>query len=70
MILFAAIEKVAVKSGSTLYIPRQALRDALYATNDFQGLSGLITCSPSGDCAAPNIVIYQVGVRGFDPIYP
>jgi branched-chain amino acid transport system substrate-binding protein len=70
MILFAAIEKVAVQRGSTLYIPRQALRDALYATRDFKGLSGTLTCSALGDCAAPNIVIYQVRGLDFEPIYP
>jgi branched-chain amino acid transport system substrate-binding protein len=70
MILFAAIDKVAVRKGSTLYIPRQALRDALYHTNNFPGLSGTLTCSPLGDCAAPNIVIYQLNGNDFKPIYP
>jgi branched-chain amino acid transport system substrate-binding protein len=70
MILFSAIDKVAVRKGSTLYIPRQALRDALYHTSNFPGLSGTLTCSPLGDCAAPNIVIYQLHGNDFKPIYP
>ena len=70
MILIAAIEKVAVRKGAIIYIPRQALRDALYATKNFEGLSGVLTCSPLGDCAAPNIVIYQVRGLEFEPIYP
>ena len=38
----AAIEKVAIQqSDGTLLIPRQALRDAMYATADFQGLTGV-----------------------------
>jgi branched-chain amino acid transport system substrate-binding protein len=70
MILFAAIEKVAVKKGGTLYIPRQALREAVFATRDFKGLSGVLTCSDLGDCAAPNIVIYQASGQEFKPVYP
>ena len=71
MMLFAAIEKVAVKGADgTLYIPRQALREALYATKDMQGLSGVLTCSPDGDCAYPNIQIYQKRGDEVVPIYP
>jgi branched-chain amino acid transport system substrate-binding protein len=51
-ILFAAIEKVAVKDADgTLHIGRQALRDAMYATKDFNGLTGKLTCDANGDCA-------------------
>jgi branched-chain amino acid transport system substrate-binding protein len=57
----AAIQKVAVQGADgTLWIPRQALRDALYATKDFQGLTGSLTCDPNGDCADPKIAAYQV----------
>ncbi len=73
MMLFSAIEKVAIpiSSGSnSISIPRKALRDALYATRGIQGLSGPINCSPSGDCARPNIEIFQVVDQAFKPIYP
>lgn len=51
-ILFAAIEKVAVQDADgTLHIGRQALRDALYATAGFDGLTGRLTCDANGDCA-------------------
>ena len=73
MMLFAAIEKVAVPSSSgdnSISIPRKALLQALYATRDMQGLSGPINCSPNGDCAQPNIEIFQVVNRAFTPIYP
>lgn len=70
MMLFAAVEKVAVHSGGSVYIPRQALRDALYATHGMQGLSGVLTCSASGDCAQPNIAIFQVVGNEFKDIYP
>jgi branched-chain amino acid transport system substrate-binding protein len=68
MMIFAAIEKVAVKGpDGSLYIPRQALRDALYATKDFKGLTGNLTCSPTGDCADPKIAGYVYHVGEFPP---
>ena len=66
--IIAAIEKVAVKDeDGTLHIPRQALRDALYATKDFQGLTGLLTCTPTGDCANPTIAVYEYHAGEYPP---
>ncbi|MEW5990133.1 MAG: branched-chain amino acid ABC transporter substrate-binding protein [Chloroflexota bacterium] len=63
-ILFAAIEKVAVKgSDGTLFIPKKALRDAIFATKDHQGITGVLSCSASGDCGAPLIAMYQISAR-------
>jgi branched-chain amino acid transport system substrate-binding protein len=63
-ILFAAIEKVAVTAeDGTVHIGKQALRDAIYATKDFQGLTGVLSCSASGDCGAPLIAVYQITAR-------
>ncbi|MCC6297761.1 MAG: branched-chain amino acid ABC transporter substrate-binding protein [Anaerolineales bacterium] len=60
-ILFAALEQVAVvEADGTVYIPKQALRDAIYATKDFKGVTGTLSCSASGDCGAPVIAVYQV----------
>ncbi len=60
-ILFAALEQVAVvEADGTVYVPKQALRDAIYATKDFKGITGTLSCSPSGDCGAPVIAVYQV----------
>ncbi len=60
-ILFAALEKVAVvEADGTIYVPRQALRDAIYATKDFQGVTGALSCSPTGDCGAPVIAVYEI----------
>jgi branched-chain amino acid transport system substrate-binding protein len=60
MIIFAAIEKVAKKApDGTLYIGRKALRDALYATKGFKGLTGTLSCDAYGDCADPRIAVYQ-----------
>jgi branched-chain amino acid transport system substrate-binding protein len=51
-LILNAIEKVAVKDADgTLHIPRQALRDALYAVKDYDGLTGKLTCDANGDCA-------------------
>ncbi|MEJ5359281.1 MAG: branched-chain amino acid ABC transporter substrate-binding protein [Desulfobacterales bacterium] len=59
LMVFHAIEKAAVKEGDTLYIPRKALRDALYATKGLKGLTGTLTCDQYGDCADPRIAVYQ-----------
>ena len=64
----AAIEKVAVKgSDGSLSIGRQALRDAMYATKDFQGLTGVLTCTPTGDCANPVIGVYEYHKGAYPP---
>ena len=63
-IVFQALEKVAVKgSDGALYIPKGAFRDAMFATKDFKGLTGTLSCSPMGDCGAPVIAVYQVTAR-------
>ena len=59
MMVFAAVEKVGVKDGDTLYVPRKAFRDALYATKGQKGLTGTISCNEFGDCADPRIAVYQ-----------
>jgi branched-chain amino acid transport system substrate-binding protein len=66
--IFAAIEKVAVQDADgTLHIPRQALRDAMYATKDFKGLTGNLTCTPTGDCADPKIAVYEYHAGEYPP---
>ena len=69
-ILFAAIEKAAAKDkGGRTRISRQALRDALYSTAGFPGLSGRLTCDEFGDCAAQSFNVLRLidpakGVEG------
>jgi branched-chain amino acid transport system substrate-binding protein len=59
MMIFAAIEKVGKKDAAgNLYIGRKALRDALYATKNFKGMTGTLTCNRYGDCADPKIAVY------------
>jgi branched-chain amino acid transport system substrate-binding protein len=63
-ILFNAIEKVAVQNDDgSLFIPKKALRDAVFATKDHQGLTGVLSCSPTGDCGAPLIAVYEITAR-------
>ena len=51
-VLADAIEAVAIDNGDgSLSIPRQALRDELFATSGYDGVTGTITCTPLGDCA-------------------
>jgi branched-chain amino acid transport system substrate-binding protein len=76
-IIFDAIEAVAVDDGSgNLTIPRTALRDALMATSGYEGITGIITCTPLGDCATDvSIGIFEYpnwnveGGAGGDPVY-
>jgi len=70
LMLLTAIEHVGAISGETVFIPRQALRDTLYAIRGLQGRSGILTCSPSGDCATPEIQIFQIVNEEFLAIYP
>ena len=63
-IMFAALDKVVVEGpDGTLYVPLKAFRDAVYATKDFAGITGTLSCSPSGDCGAPLIAVYQITER-------
>jgi branched-chain amino acid transport system substrate-binding protein len=53
-ILFAALERAAVRHHSgLLVIGRQALRDALAATENYPGVGGVLRCDGFGDCATP-----------------
>jgi branched-chain amino acid transport system substrate-binding protein len=62
-ILFNAIEEVAVTVDGTLYVPKGALREAIYATENHEGLTGTLSCSEFGDCSAPVIAMYQITAR-------
>jgi branched-chain amino acid transport system substrate-binding protein len=70
MILFEAIEKVAVQDDDgTLHIGRQALRDALYETADHEGITGRINCNNVGDCADPLITVNQIQGGEYVPVW-
>ena len=61
-ILLTAVETVAQQSpNGTLLVGRQALRDAIINTADFPGLTGSLTCRPSGECASSEALgVYQI----------
>jgi branched-chain amino acid transport system substrate-binding protein len=70
-ILLGTIEQVAVAGDDgTLYVPKGALRDALYATSGYEGLSGNISCRPNGDCGAGAIGAFQVVQETVDGTWP
>jgi branched-chain amino acid transport system substrate-binding protein len=61
-ILFDAIDKSAAQNDDgSLTIGRTALKDAIFATSGYEGLTGTITCTPLGDCATSvTIGVYKV----------
>ncbi len=60
--ILAAIESVAIDQDGTLYIPRTALKDALYATTGMVGITGTLDCNENGDCQ-PSATIAVVTVE-------
>lgn len=71
-LLFTALESVAIQEpDGTLHIGRAALREALYATVDFEGTTGLLTCTEFGDCFGGTYTIVRLddlaaGLAGLD----
>jgi branched-chain amino acid transport system substrate-binding protein len=52
-ILFDAIARSAQRhDDGSLSIPRSGLRDAAFGTREYSGLTGTLSCTPLGDCAA------------------
>jgi ABC-type branched-subunit amino acid transport system substrate-binding protein len=68
--VFDALEQVAQTDGEgNTVIGRQALREALYATKDFEGITGQITCNELGDCANPKIAVNKIEGGQYNPVY-
>jgi branched-chain amino acid transport system substrate-binding protein len=60
-LLLDAIESVAVEDrAGTLHVGRQALRDALYATAAYAGLTGNLTCDQYGDCGVARFQVLRL----------
>ncbi|WP_245809405.1 branched-chain amino acid ABC transporter substrate-binding protein [Desulfamplus magnetovallimortis] len=60
-LLFNAIETVAVRENNgTLYIDRKKLRENLYSTRNFKGVTGTLNCNSFGDCALPRFNILRL----------
>ena len=61
MLLDAIEASAKVNDDGTLLIGRQGIRDALNAIAGFPGLTGTLTCGPTGDCATGEALgIYQI----------
>jgi branched-chain amino acid transport system substrate-binding protein len=61
-IMLTALASVAVENDDgSLTVDRGALRDAVYATDGYEGITGNLSCSDSGDCGAPLIAVYELG---------
>lgn len=60
-LLFHAIEAAAIQDGDgKLHVGRHALREALYTTSGFQGLTGNLTCDRYGDCGVARFNVLRV----------
>jgi branched-chain amino acid transport system substrate-binding protein len=59
-LILNAAEEVAIMEDDTLYIPRKALAEAVRSTENHDGLTGTITCSDTGECAAASILFMVV----------
>ncbi|RME99767.1 MAG: ABC transporter substrate-binding protein [Chloroflexi bacterium] len=45
------------------------MRDALYATSGFDGITGKLSCNEMGDCADPKIAVNQIQNGEYVPVY-
>jgi branched-chain amino acid transport system substrate-binding protein len=71
-LIMDAIDTVSIEGDDgTLYVPRTALRDEFFATTDYEGITGSLTCDEYGDCADPKISVSLIGADGtYERIWP
>jgi branched-chain amino acid transport system substrate-binding protein len=61
MVLDAIEASAQVGEDGSMLIGRQALRDAMTATSGFEGLTGVLACGETGDCATGEALgIFQI----------
>ncbi len=71
-LLFHAIEQAAVHDHTgALHIGRQKLRDSLYATKTFKGVTGVLSCDRFGDCGRSSFHVLRLdepslGLKGLE----
>jgi branched-chain amino acid transport system substrate-binding protein len=71
-LLFHAIEQAATPTpDGVLFIGRQKIRDILYSTKTFKGVTGTLSCDQFGDCAKPSFHILclddpALGLKGLE----
>ncbi len=60
-LIMGCVEEVAAQEDDgTIHVGRQDMRDCLYATQDYVGITGLLTCDKYGDCADAKITVSQL----------
>jgi branched-chain amino acid transport system substrate-binding protein len=68
-----AIEEVAIETtDGGLAIPRTALKDALFATTGFEGITGTLDCNENGDCqpsATIGVFVVEDGAFSESPVF-
>jgi branched-chain amino acid transport system substrate-binding protein len=70
-LVLGCVEEVADQaSDGSLSIGRQALRDCLYATSGYVGITGTLTCNEYGDCADPQISVSELQDGEYVAIWP
>ena len=65
-----AVVDAAIEEEGVLYIPRSALREAVMASQAYEGLTGTITCSANGDCGNATITVSLVEDGALNPVWP
>ncbi len=71
-LLFHAIEQAAIPDrNGILHIGRRKLRDTLYATKTFKGVTGILSCDQFGDCGRSSFHILRLddpslGLKGLE----
>jgi branched-chain amino acid transport system substrate-binding protein len=69
--VFDCIESIGdQQADGTLHVGRQALRQCLFATSGFQGITGTLTCDQYGDCADPKISVSEIQSGQYVRIWP
>jgi branched-chain amino acid transport system substrate-binding protein len=70
LVLDCVAEVAQQGSDGSLSIGRQALRDCLYATSGYVGITGTLTCNEYGDCADPQISVSELQDGEYVAIWP
>jgi ABC-type branched-subunit amino acid transport system substrate-binding protein len=73
-ILLDAVARTAEDGASGLSIDRTSLRETAFGTEAYSGITGTLTCVPSGDCASDvELGVFRVPavpVSSLDPVRP
>lgn len=70
-LILGCVEEVAAQDDDgTIHVGRQDMRDCLYATKDYAGITGSLTCDEHGDCADPKIVVKQLQGGEYVVVWP